>query len=136
MVLEIPQISDERLSDLAVAIRPVYRLKGSLVFMRYPKSNIHLRTRSFLWAPKPAGRALALEQICVLNTLHTWNYYGIFKPSIAEVLAQIPNELTSVAVAFETIGPADAAELNTQHEALHAGFHVARTILYRSALQV
>lgn len=62
------------------------------------------------------------------------DYYGIFKPSIAEVLAQIPEELIEQTVAFETIGPADADALNKERDALNAGFHVATTRLYgRSA---
>jgi hypothetical protein len=33
-------------------------------------------------------------------------------------------------VAFETVGPASAEDLNKHHVALNAGFHVATTICY------
>ena len=45
---------------------------------------------AYTWDPKPAGKAKDVKPLCDITTYHTYGYYGFFKPSIAEVLAQIP----------------------------------------------
>lgn len=65
-----------------------------------------------------------------IRTLHTYGSPCFFKPSVAEVLAQIPDDMLEGVVAFETRGPSDVADMNRESEALNAGFHVARTRLY------
>jgi hypothetical protein len=61
--------------------------------------------------------------------LHRYGYHGFFKPSIAEVLCQMPAGLD--ADFFEVIGPETAEDLNNELDALKAGFHVATTIFYK-----
>ena len=78
-------------------------------------------------------KADSLKALGTIATLHAWGYYGVFKPSIAEVLAQIPAGYLDEVVAFEVAGPKDAEDLNREKEALDAGFHVARTTLYAKA---
>ena len=74
-----------------------------------------------------------MKEVARIRTLHTYAYYGFFKPSIAEVLAQIPSHLVDSVIAFETKGPGDADDLNDDRSALNAGFHAATTILYGEA---
>lgn len=74
-----------------------------------------------------------LEELCVLNMLHTFGYYGFFKPTVAEVIRQIPKELLSEVVAFEMISnPNDADDLSKFQDALNAGFHVSTVRLYKT----
>lgn len=91
--------------------------------------------QAFTWDPKPSEPADNLSVVCRIYTLHRYGYYGFFKPSIAEVLAQIPTEVAQRVVAFETDGPDDADDLNEDLFALDAGFHVAETTLYERTVQ-
>ncbi len=127
----IPPITDERLAQLVTRIRPVVRGGSNALHWIKPCDP---RGEAFTWDPKRLGRAQNLVKHATIRTLHTYGYYGMFKPSIAEVLAQIPEALLEQTVAFETTGPRDAAALNDDSAALNAGFHVATTVLYgRSA---
>ncbi len=129
--LEIPEITDERLAELAARIKPVVRNRSNALAYIKP---CDLRNVAFTWSPKITRKAANLVKHATIRTLHRYGYYGLFKPSIAEVLAQIPADLIDETVAFETIGPSDATDLGKESEALNAGFHVATTRLYgRSA---
>jgi hypothetical protein len=128
--LTIPEISDERLAELAKRIRPVVRSRSNALAYIEP---CDLRRVSFIWDAKITRKASKLVKHATIRTLHTYGYYGLFKPSIAEVLAQIPEDLIEQTVAFEVIGPKDASDLNREQEALNAGFHVAVTHLYGKA---
>lgn len=64
-----------------------------------------------------------------IRTLHRFAYYGFFKPSVAEVLQQIPEELLEQTDYFLVRGPKTADDLNKSNT-LSMGFHAAETILY------
>ena len=127
--MKIPKISDERLEELVKRIKPVVKHRGKVLC--YIKA-CDPRTIAFSWSPKFLSPAQGLKLITSIQTLHTFAYYGFFKPTIAEVLAQIPVELIDTVTAFEVVGPQTAADLNREQKALHAGFHVATTNLYSS----
>lgn len=126
--MNIPELSEELLQDLARRIRPVVRDQSQR--LRFIEA-VDLRTVSFTWNPNFTDAADHLVDVVRIRTLHTYAYYGFFKPTIAEVLAQIPAEMVPEVSAFETIGPFDATDLNREIGALNAGFHVAMTTLYR-----
>lgn len=124
---EIPSIDDATLVTLAERIRPVVRRDGDLYYIK----PVDLRRIAFTWDPKVTSQAVGLEPVISFKTLHRYAYHGFFKPSIAEVLAQIPADLLDDnVVAFEVKGPKDADDLNKDSAALNAGFHVAMTTLY------
>ena len=129
--LEIPPISDEKIAELSLRIKPLVRSKDddSLYFIK----DVDARKIAFSWSPELTEKADSLKAIGAIATLHAWGYYGVFKPGIAEVLAQIPAGYLDEVVAFEVAGPKDAEDLNREKEALDAGFHVARTTLYAKA---
>jgi hypothetical protein len=64
--------------------------------------------------------------IDTLPTLHTWAYYGFFKPTVKEVLAQIPKGFFDkhASLLFST---APAGDLNSM---TIGGYHVGRTYVY------
>ncbi len=126
----IPLVTDSRLKQLASKIRPVVRNRNNALAYIEP---CNLRNIAFAWDPKITRKASNLVKHATIKTLHTWSYYGFFKPTIAEVLAQIPEDLIEDTVAFEVIGPSMASDLNREKEALDAGFHVAMTHLYGRA---
>jgi hypothetical protein len=123
----IPAIPREQISALAERIKPVVRDERNV--LSYIK-HVDLFSASFLWKPEPLEAAADLTEIGRITTYHTFGYPALFKPSVAEVLAQIPEAYLGAAVAFEIIGPNDADDLNIENAALTAGYHVATTVLY------
>ncbi len=95
---------------------------------------------SFLW------NAYIIDTICyagfmhdgmklkitgVVGTLHTWAYYGFFKPTIAEVLSCTPIRILRQSRYFRLIGPEDYNELDKVNDVLNAGYHVGTAIFYK-----
>lgn len=87
---------------------------------------------AFTWDPKFTKPAddMNPKPIGTIKTLHRYAYYGFFKPSIAEVLSQIPDDLVERTAGFSVSGPDSADDLNDELLALDAGFHIATTTLY------
>jgi hypothetical protein len=126
---KIPTISNERLNGLVKKIKPVIRAakistskgtrleeykEGDLYFIK----PVNPRDVAFTWEPKPTRRARRVNPIPykTIGTLHTYGAPVFFKPSIAEVLSQIPEEDLDRCVAFETCY-LKFAENNLYHEA-------------------
>jgi hypothetical protein len=129
MRYSIPKISNEELAELAKRIRPVVR-KESDGRPFYIKADSDLRRLSYLWDVKYEEEAKGLFEFATITTLHTYGYYGMFKPSVAEVIAQIPPDYRDRVVAFEiTTRPLCADDLNKQKKAVNEGFHMAVTAL-------
>lgn len=124
----IPEVSKERIRELAERIKPVVQfVRNGRCYIK----PVDLFGIAYTWNPKSAGKATGLKPLCDITTYHTYGYYGMFKPSIAEVLAQIPAEHLDKVVAFEIVdSPKDADDLNRQSKAINAGYHVATTRLY------
>lgn len=124
----IPKVPDERVDELSKRIRPTVKFDGELRYIQ----PVNLHTIAYMWEPKAAEAATGLVPLRDITTYHSYSYYGFFKPSIGEVLKQIPDDLLEQVVAFEIIGsPENADDLNDEQEALNAGYHVATTRLYR-----
>lgn len=107
------EISDEILEERAARITPFILQRGSLHRFKIP----HLRNTAFTWDPENLVvvdyRVEGWVEVERGYTMHDCGYYGFFKPSIAEVLAQAPDnpEITgfflrtnSVAVLSEGVG--------------------------------
>ncbi|MEK7628729.1 MAG: hypothetical protein AAB421_04930 [Patescibacteria group bacterium] len=135
----IPKVPEKRIRELGERIKPVIRFaKGAKGLFRSDEGHPHyikpvdLFGVAYTWNPKPAERAKGLKPVCDITTYHGFAYHGFFKPSVAEVLAQIPKEHLDSVVAFEILdSPQTASDLNAEHEALNAGYHVATTRLYK-----
>lgn len=128
----IPTIPNEDLKMLAARIKPITRDDKQVA--RYIIGKISLRDQSFLWDAVLGEEATGLKSLMQIRTYHTYGYYGLFKPSIAEVISQIPHAARDHIVAFEiTKRPSTSADLNEQRDALNAGYHVAMTTLYARA---
>ena len=125
-IASIPAISRERVIELVEQIQPLVERDGEL----WRIAPCDPWKVAFSWSPSLRSRATGLEAVRTIRTLHTFGAPVFFKPTVAEVLAQLPDDLEGV-VAFSTEGPDDADDLNREIEALNAGFHVATTTLYR-----
>lgn len=126
----IPTLTDARLAELVSRIKPVVEFKG---VKRYIEP-VNPRNVAYTWDPKPADVAPAFKEVAEIQTFHTYGYIGFFKPSIAEVLAQIPEQLLDRVIAFELkTTPSHVNDLNAESEASNAGYHVAYATLYEAA---
>lgn len=134
----IPKVPKRRIQKLAERIKPVVRFaKGEEGLFRSPKGfpyhikQVDLFDVSYTWNVEPTNRVVDLKPLCEIRTYHGYGHYSLFKPSIAEVLAQIPAEHLDRVVAFEiVVAPETADDLNREGEACDAGYHVATTRLY------
>ncbi len=118
------EISDERLEELSKRIKPVVRLDGKLYYIR----EVNLRETAFTWSPKLKEEAKGLEELIRIRTYHTYGYPGFFKPSIAEVLSQIPKRHLLHTSAFEI-----PVHVTDSEPKLCGEYHIARTILYKKS---
>lgn len=126
-LIQIPEITDERLNELLARIKPVIEFDGVKHYIK----KCHPRNVAYTWDAKKATPAPPLREIATIRTYHTYGYHGFFKPSIAEVIAQIPAEHIDQVTEFEIVKrPMEAKDLNEEKRALNAGFHVATTVLY------
>lgn len=117
-------IDDDTLVTLAKRIRPLKRFDGILRRVKSPKgmdrlSMEYLRQTAFLWDPRPGKVAINIKPLKVITTMHSYGAPSFFKPSIAEVLADIPDSLRDHVVAFEVNDPR-----------LTGDCHLASTTLY------
>ena len=136
---ELPKISDGRLEELMGEIKPVVRYsrrvtsrkdklvqddEGDLYFIQ----DVDPRGVAFTWAPKPARIADEVNPnpYKSIETIHSYGAPVFFKPSIAEVLAQIPEDDIGRCVAFET-NPLGFTE--------GSSYHLAQTRLYEKLPQ-
>ena len=122
----VPKISDERVEEMGKIIKPLVVRKGQLCYIK----PCDPRKVAFSWDPKVTKIARGLRKICEIPTYHTFGYYGMFKPSIAEVLAQIPEEFLNECSAFITKGPETIDDLHAQMDVVNEGYHRAMTTLY------
>lgn len=141
----IPAISQERLVQLAAQCKPILQRGNQLRFVEHANTE-SLKNSSFPWAEdKPGSVRLGavvedrLEPIAVITTFHSYGYYGFFKPSAEEVLAQFDSQLTPEQIAeaygYMVQGPETAADLNRQSDVVNDGFHRATVTVYRKKAQ-
>ena len=87
--LEIPEIDDKRLKELYQLLKPIVTIDEMKYLLREFTLQ-ELRNQSYIWDrhedKRDAVDSSKLETVDDFLCLHTWGYYGLFKPSIAEVL--------------------------------------------------
>lgn len=123
----IPLMPLEDIEFRAERIKPI--IKGRVV------DCPDLVSTAYTWDPKFKDEVLPeLKVLQTIRTYHGYGYYGLFKPSIAEVLAQIPGNLIHRVYGFEIVqSPQTAEDLNKHIEYVREGFHLAITVLYEKA---
>ncbi len=123
-------VSGKRIRFLGRKIRPIVKFGRARRFIQ----PVDLFEIAFTWDPEPAEYVKGLKPLCDITTYHTFSYQGFFKPSIHEVLVQIPKEFLPDVVAFEIVKSPDTVDdLMREIEATNAGYHVATTRLYTRA---
>jgi hypothetical protein len=122
----VPEISDTKLNELIKNIVPVIRRGNEL----YNIKITDLRNISYTWDPILTDTYKNLKEVARIKTDHYCGYYALFKPSIAEVLAQIPEYLLNKVCAFEIINDIDSGTDDEIKIYDYGNGHQATTILY------
>jgi len=112
------EIDNKRLEKLSARIKPVIEKEDHLYYIE----DVDLRSVSFIWSPQTTKQALGLIEIGTIATYHTYGYAGFFKPSIAEVIAQIPSKYIEECVAFK---------INENVSGIVGKYQQTTTILYK-----
>lgn len=130
--VSIPEISKEELLRRYEKIKPIVEYEGKKYFLREFDEK-ELTNISYIYDKKDNIRNAAdmLHYIpCMgrdFECIHKYGYCGLFKPSIAEVLAQISEEDLEMADAFEIIRLQDWAKNKIVFD---QGYHISVVRLY------
>lgn len=124
----IPTISDDELAQRNAVLRPLVMRDGKLFGVA---EQSDLRCVSYAWADLTT-ESVGMVAAKTVVTLHRFGYVGLFKPSVAEVLAQAPDDWANY-IAYSVEGPANADEIGREHIAYKADFHVAVTTYYTAS---
>ena len=128
-VLKVRDMPNGSVRVLAERIKPVMAFKED---GRCYVKPVDIFEDCFTWDPEPAGKATGLKAVCDITTYHPYGYIAYFKPSVAQVILQIPHEVLDKVIAFEIVKAPDEFPDNSspEYEALDAGYHTATTRLY------
>lgn len=134
--LVIPKITDERLEQLYKFLKPIVTIEEMKYLLREFTLS-ELRGQSYIWNKSEDKREKVdqakLEKIDDFLCLHTWGYYGLFKPSVAEVLSQVPEELAMQGNTFEIVeSPETRDDVFRYPEVINNGFHLSKVRVYKS----
>lgn len=133
--LEIPEIDDKRLKELYQLLKPIVTIDEMKYLLREFTLQ-ELRNQSYIWNRHEDKRDVVdpsrLEIVDDFLCLHTWGYYGLFKPSIAEVLSQAPESIIEQANTFEIIeSPETREDVFKYKEVIDNGFHLSKVRAYK-----
>lgn len=133
--LEIPEIDDKRLKELYQLLKPIVTIDEMKYLLREFTLQ-ELRNQSYIWNRHEDKRDVVdpnkLETVDDFLCLHTWGYYGLFKPSIAEVLSQVPENVIEQANTFEIIeSPETREDVFKYKEVIDNGFHLSKVRAYK-----
>lgn len=132
---EIPEIDDKRLKELYQLLKPIVTIDEMKYLLREFTLQ-KLRNQSYIWNRHEDKRDIVdssrLETVDDFLCLHTFGYYGLFKPSIAEVLSQAPESVIEQANTFEIIeSPETREDVFKYKEVIDNGFHLSKVRAYK-----
>ncbi len=121
----IPKLTKDELLSRAFRIKPLKQDDdGALHFIK----PCDIENTAFAWSPQLTEPATGLKPLATITTYHDYGAPVCFKPSIDEVLAQIPPEMLGRASAFTT--EPDQERMFTPGGSHHVGI----TVLYEGPL--
>jgi len=132
--IEIPFMSDNEIANYYKTIKPIKRF-NSIPFYLRELTDKELTEICYTWIEKDSKfTEVDINQLSVLkelNILHKYCIYGIFKPSVGEVISQIPKELLNQVVAFEIIKHSgNVTDFGLYCEEFNDDFQVSTVRLY------
>ena len=133
--LVIPEIDDKRLAELYRMLKPIVTI-DEMKYLLKEFTLEQLRNQSYIWNRHEDKREIVdpskLEPVEDFLCLHTYGYYGFFKPSIAEVLSQAPEKTICEANTFEIIeSPETVEDIFRYPKVIDNGFHLSKVRSYK-----
>lgn len=132
---EIPKMSNEDIAKWYANIKPIVKHEDTPTYLR-ELSEEELTGTAYTWLNEPSDYAEPVDYsklsiLADIKMLHGYAYHGFFKPSVGDVIRQIPKEYLEKVVAFEMINGAIGINSIFNKE-LNAGFHVSIVRLYQA----
>jgi hypothetical protein len=133
--LEIPEIDNKRLRELYNLLKPIVTIdEAKYLLKKYTLQE--LRNQSYFWNRQEDKRNIVepskLETVEDFLCLHTWDYYGMFKPTVAEILSQAPEKVIEEANTFEIIEiPQTLQDIYKYKEVINNGYHLSKVRAYK-----
>lgn len=121
-------LNDEKLSKLNDRIIPIIEKNGKKYTCVKKHTLEQIKGESYIWDKENFTKEVDVSTHKILThvkMLHGYSYPGFFKPSIAEILSQIPKEYIKDTVAFEII---DTYPMSG--DAFDDGYHTSSVRLY------
>ena len=133
--LIIPEINDERLLALYGFLKPIVTIDNVKYTLREFTEH-ELRHITYTWNRAEDKRDIvdtnSLEIVEDFLCLHKYGYYGLFKPSIAEVLSQTPIDSIRYANLFEIVEQPETREDVFRYKSVvDNGFHLSKVRTYK-----
>ena len=133
--IEVPEIDDEALAYLYSKIRPIITVNEVKYLLKKYKLY-QLRNIAYVWGVHHTLlRAISddkLETIEEFPCFHTYNSDQLFKPTVAEVLAQLPPQTIREANAFEIVERPKSLDDMLKYPEVHAkGLHLSKVKSYK-----
>ena len=137
--VSIPKISDEEMMKRYEQIKPVITVNGKLHYFREYTLEELSNMSYFFNRHEDVREEVGEDELEVLEgkdfvCLHSYGYYGLFKPSVGEVLSQIRKYDLPIIKAFEIIeSPQTVADFHKDSFtsiAFNNGYHVSTVRLY------
>ena len=133
--LTIHFLEDDELKRRYDKTKPIIMIDGITYDMK-EFSFSALSDQSYIWNRDTDKRNIVhkedLEVVEDFICLHGYGYYGLFKPSIHEVLAQLPEKSIKEADYFEIIeSPVTREDVFKYTDVLNAGYHATVVRTYK-----
>lgn len=111
-------LPNEKMLEMLKTLTPIGFIDGK-PFIHIISDKHDLACYSYIW-DKPTGEAIPnLHAFAQITTFHTYGAPSLFKPSIAEVLSQVPEDLKGARLYFHTVP--DYENQFTADDEMHRG---------------
>ena len=136
--VSIPKLTQEEIMARYAKVRPVMTKDGKIYPLKEYTPHEIMKTSYYLEREKDILKEEAKYLVPIPNSdfycLHSYGYYGLFKPSVAEVLSQLSEQQLFHADAFEIVAtpetPNDFSKDEISAIAFKNGYHVSKVRLY------
>ena len=132
--MEIPKMSNTEIQKWYSNIRPIVSKKEGTKYLR-KLSDKEVISAAYTWLNNQGDylETVDFTKLSILadvKMLHKYGYYGFFKPSVGEIIRQIPKKYLEKVVAFELL--LGGIGMNSIYkDELNAGFHVSIVRLFQ-----
>lgn len=135
MNMHIDYLDDNELRARYARIKPLVEIDGVIYTLREFTTD-ELSGMAYTWHKHEDKREIIpeedLESVDDIVCLHTWTYYGMFKPSVHEVLAQIPEVYLDKIDYFQIVeAPKTRHDVFKYPQIIDAGYHASTVRLYK-----